>query len=183
MVAPRMPKILEKFESLPDDIKWYFSDLPALFNSFSWDVSISHAFSLVETGHNMTIYCGVVKLHKVDSSLAWTALENQHMTRSGFQELYETIFGQALPKKVTDKIAKSSRVRDKILHGKGASEADKRQAIMDVLVYVELYNSEVEKVAGFRPFGSLKGFKGRAKSLDLSTSRWILKGIGFTGLG
>ncbi|MCY4383534.1 MAG: hypothetical protein OXE44_10340 [Nitrospinae bacterium] len=181
MNAPRKPTILKKFDKLPVEIQGYFAHFPALARGFPWEVSISYTFSLVETAHNMTVYCGVVKLHKVDSSLARTALENHHMTRPGFRDLYKTIFNRKLPQTIVDKIIRAEAVRDRILHGKEANDKNKRQAIVDVLDYAVAFNGEVDKVASFKPFGSLQGFKGRGKPLDKSTSRWILKGMGLLG--
>ena len=111
----------------------------------------------------MTIYCGVVKLHRVNSALARTAVDNHRMTRGGFKDLYATILGKPLKKNVVDKIAEAENVRDRILHGKKVSEADKRKAVVDVLEYAESFNAEVSRIAGFKPFGSLKGFKGRGQ--------------------
>jgi hypothetical protein len=60
------------------------------------------------------------------------------------------------------------------------TEADKRKAALDLIHYAEMFNNKMQEIAGFRPFGSLQGFKGRGQSLDKSTSRWVLKGIGFS---
>lgn len=178
MPVPRTRGIINKFDALPAEIKIYFEHFPKLAQEFPWDVSISYMFSLVELAHNMTLYCGVVKRHRVDSTLARTAVDNHHMTRSGFRDLYETIFGKRSEKDTADKIAEAEKIRDRILHGKKVSEADKRKAVVDILEYAEAFNAEVQSLAGFKPFGSLQGFKGRAEALDKSTSRWILKGIG-----
>jgi hypothetical protein len=102
------------------------------------------------------------------------------MTRDGFKQLYETIFGEPLKKSVTEKITKASTVRDCILHGKGISDEEKRKAIVDIFDYAQAFNIACFKASGLKPFGSTKGFKGRATSLDKSTSRWILKGVGLT---
>ena len=32
--------------------------------------------------------------------------------------------------------------------------------------------------AEFRPFGDLRGFKGRGQPLERTTTRWVLKGMG-----
>ncbi len=180
MNTPRTPGILNRYDALPDDIKKYFTHFPNLAQQYPWDVTISYMFSLVELAHNMTIYCGVVKRHRVDSTLAHAAVDNHYMTRDGFKDLYKMIFGKYLKKSIIDKIVEAEKVRDRILHGKQVYEKDKRQAVVDVLDYAEQFNFEVHEIAGFRPFGSLKGFKGRAEPLDKSTSRWILKGIGLT---
>ena len=55
-----------------------------------------------------------------------------------------------------------------------------REALVDVIEYAETLNAELKASAGFEPFGDLRGFKGRAKSLDDATSRLVLKGLGFT---
>ena len=178
MNAPRKPTILKKFDNLPDEIRWYFAHFPSLAKDFPWEVSISYVFSLVETAHHMTVYCGVVKIHQVDSSLARTALENHHMTRPRFRDLYKTIFNRKLSQTIVDKIIRAEAVRDRILHGKDATESEKRQSIIDILDYAKAFNEEVNKVAGFKPFGPLQGFKGAGQALDKSTSRWILKGMG-----
>ena len=102
------------------------------------------------------------------------------MTRNGFKDLFKAIFGKPLDKPVAEKIEKAELVRDRILHGKTVSELEKRKAVIDILDYAEALNSAVCDLAGFRPFGLLTGFKGRAQSLDKSTSRWVLKGIGLT---
>lgn len=65
----------------------YFGDLPALIKDFPWEVSISYQFGRVELAHNMTLYYGVVKLHRADASLARTAVERRHITRDGFKAL------------------------------------------------------------------------------------------------
>ena len=179
MVAPTKVAIRNRFRELPEEIREYFVHFENLISDFPWDVTISYAFSLVETAHNRTIYGGVLKLHKVEKSMAWLALDRLHMTRRGFRERYETIFGQGLPQRVVESIASAEVVRDKILHGKSATEAEKRQAVMDILDYSEEFNDEVYNKAGFTPFGSMQGFKGRGSSHNRETSRWILKGMGF----
>ena len=55
-------------------------------------------FALVELAHNMTLYCAVVKLHKVESGLARIAVNKQHMTREQFKILYNAIMGDPLKK-------------------------------------------------------------------------------------
>lgn len=171
--------IVGRYNSCSKEVRDYFNHFPSLAENYPWDVSISYLFGLVELAHNMTLYCGVVKLHRVNATMAKTAVNNQHLTREGFKELYKSVFGKTLKTSVSKKIEEAEKIRDKILHGKRVSEADKRKAVCDVLDYAEAFNEELNDVAKFKPFGSLKGFKGRATSLDKSTSRWVLKGIGF----
>ena len=169
-----------EYNKLPEDVKQYFEYFPQLTEEFPWDVVIAYLFSRVELAQNMTIYCGVVKCHKVDSDIAKKAVNNQHMTRQGFKDLYKSIFGHAIPKTIAGNIDHAENIRDKILHGKSVTEADKRKAVYDLLIYAKNFNDKLQSIAGFRPFGSLQGFKGRGQSLDKSTSRWVVKGMGFS---
>ena len=90
-------------------------------------------FSIVEIAHNMTVYCGVAKRHRVNSDLARTAVDNHHMTRDGFKDLFKAVFGKPLGKLVVEKFKQAESVRDRILHGKTVSELEKRQAFIDIL--------------------------------------------------
>jgi hypothetical protein len=174
--------VVNQYNRCPEEVKWYFAYFPKLAKEFPWDVSISYMFGLVELAHNMTLYCGVVKLHKVNAQLARAAIDKHHMARESFRSLFKAVFGKALKKATTDKIDEPQKIRNRILHGKSVKELEKRKAVVDILAYAGAFNEEVYSLAGFRPFGPLSGFKGRVGALDKSTSRWILKGIGFEGM-
>ncbi|MEO1920079.1 MAG: hypothetical protein ABGW81_10330 [Paracoccaceae bacterium] len=77
------------------------------------------------------------------------------MTRPRFRELYKSITGKAVEVEAINFSKLAEKVRDQILHGKDVSGG-----------------------AEFKPFDNIKGFKGAAKTLDKSTSRWVLTGIG-----
>jgi hypothetical protein len=175
-----VPGLLNHFNASDQRIRVYFQHLPALVQQFPLDVCLSYAFSRVELAHNTTLYCGVVKLHKAHTDLAWRAVQGYHMTRDAFRESFRTIFGVPLPSTAVSKIQQAESVRDAVMHGKRIADADKRNAVARVLDYGTEMNSFIHEHAGFRPFGDLRGFKGSAKPLDKSTTRWILKGMGFT---
>ena len=179
MSVPRTAGILKRYQLCQDEVKNYFEHFPKLAKEFPWDVSISYMFAQVELAHNMTIYCGIVKLHRAEGNLVWQAVNNQHITRPSFKEFFKTVFGVNMKKSISEKIEEAEKIRDKILHGKPVSEELKRKAVVDILDYAKNFNQEIYRIAGFKPFGSLRGFKGRAQPLDKSTSRWILKGMGF----
>ncbi len=171
--------MLNEFKKLPEDNRNYLKYFPSLAKDYPWDVSIAHLYSRVELAQNMTIYCGVVKRHRVDTELAWKAVDNQHMKRDGFREIFESVFSKPVPRSASAHLTHAEKIRDKILHGKSVTGADKREAVYDIL-YSKEFNDALQSIEGFRPFGSLQGFKGRGKALDKATSRWVLKGIGFT---
>lgn len=182
MAVPRTAGILNKFDALPEDFRTYFKHFPSLAKDYPWEVSISYLFAMTELAQNMIVYAGVVKLHKVDSAIARSTVDKLHMTRSRFRELYKTIAEKEISKAAVEKAKDAERIRDRILHGKVVSDADKRKAVVSVLEYSSLLNEQVYEDAKFRPFGSMQGFKGRAASLDKSTSRWVLTGMGLIGI-
>lgn len=157
----------------------YFPDLPGLLKDYPLDVSISYLFGMVELAQNNSLYCGMVKLHHVDKDLARKAVDLHPIYRADFRQFYEAIFGKK-PKATTfEKLEEAEAIRDRIVHGKQASERDKRKAIVDIIEFAERFNDDVYAIAEFQPFGDLRGFKGRGQPLHKSTSRWVLKGIGF----
>ena len=174
--------VINHYKKCPQEIQDYFSAFPKLAEEHDWEVSLSYQFGLVERAHNMALYCGVVKLHQVDAGLARQAIEAQHITREYFRELFKTIFGKHVRKPIAEKLNSASSIRDKVLHGKTANPSEMRHAVVDVLNYATEFNDFVHSIGGFRPFGPLSGFKGRAKPLPKSTSRWVLKGVGFNGV-
>ena len=136
-------------------------------------------FSRVELAQNMALYCGVVKIHRGEATLARKAIDTQHMTRAEFKEKFETIFDKPIPERVYKKLEVAQKVRDRVMHGKSVSEEAKRNAVVSLIEYAKEFNAHVKSVADFRPFGNLRGFKGRTKVLDKKTTRWLLKGMGF----
>ena len=172
--------MVNEFNRLPADIREYFEHFTSLTQGYPWDVVIAYLHSRTEVAHNMTLYCGVVKCHKVNAELARKAIENMHITRDGFKTLFYAVYGEAIHKDISKKIETSEEIRDKILHGKPVTEPDKRKAVYNLIIYAKEYNEALDNMAGIRPFGSLRGFKGRTKPLGKETSRWILKGIGLS---
>ena len=153
--------------------------MPGLLKDYPLDVSISYLFGLVELAQNKSLYCGMVKLHRVDAELARKAVDLHPMLRTDFRQFYEAIFGKKPTATTFVKLKEAEAIRDRIVHGKEASEREKRKAIVDIIEFAELFNDDVNEIAGFQPFGDLRGFKGRGQPLNKSTSRWILKGMGF----
>jgi hypothetical protein len=174
--------VLAKFNGLDPKVQEYFSHLPGLAKDYPWEVAISYLFAKVELAHNMLIYCAVVKLHRVHTEIASRGVNNHHMTRDGFKTLFHTVTGKTLKPETLAKLSSAEGTRDRLLHGKAVTEDAKRKAVVDILEYAVAFNGDSHVCCGIKPFGKLKGFKGRTKPLDKSTSRWVLKGMGITGL-
>ena len=171
--------LINYYYSAEPNVQTFFEHLPSLIEAYPLEVALSYVFLRLELAQNLAIYCGIVKQHRADADLAWAAVNNQHMTREGFQEMFKVVFGKAVPRGSSARLKAAEGVRDKVVHGKAVTDADKRNAIANVLDYAAAFSARVNEIARFDPVGSLRGFKGRRSALDKATTRWILKGMGF----
>ena len=162
----------------PTEVQAYFEPVGELIEKYPWEVSLSYMFARVERAHLMAIYCGVVKLHRVDAEMARNAVDRFQNTREGFQYMFANVFGSKVPQRLQEMLEKAQDVRDRVLHGKTVRQPDYRLSIVSLIDYATEFNDVCNDKGGFKPFGDLRGYKGAATSLDPSTSRWVLKGIG-----
>lgn len=178
--APTYKAILKYFESRSDQVRGYFYDLGYLLNDgYSYEIILAYLFLKVEQAQNRALYGGVVKIHRGQAIFCKRIINQQHLTRDGFKDLYKNIFGHPVNKETSEKIETAEKIRDKVIHGKTIPAKEQRTAIIDVLDYAESLNQDIHQIAGFKPFGSMKGFKGRADSLDTRTTKWVMRGLGF----
>lgn len=177
---PNRSRLLRHFSGLPKEIQPHFEHFPALIKSaFPLEVCLAYLFFRLELAHRDTLYCGVVKLHHADAQMARGIIQNQHLTRDSFRTLFETLFGEPIKPSVAARIKDAESIRDKVMHGSEPTEARMRAAIGGVLDYANEYNDFVKSIAGFPPFGDLRGFHGGGIRLSPQTTRLILKGLGF----
>lgn len=170
------------FTNIPEEIQSYFDPTVELIENYDWEVSLAFMFTRVEKAMNMMLYCGARKIHKAHSGTAYTFVDKHHMTRKEFKRLFKNVFGVDIPAATNDLLAEAEKVRNKIIHGKSASPADQRKAIIRLLDYAEAMNTLVHDKARFRPFTpTLRGFTGQTQPLDQSTTSWLMRGLGFTG--
>ena len=172
--------VLAEFKKKPEDIQKNFPDYESLLKEHFWDVSVSYVFSRVESAKHWTIYCGIVKLHRTEATLTKSLVDRDHMSRGRFRMLFRTVFGEVIPEPILKKLSAAEAVRDRFVHGKmlEPSQALTRQAMIDIFEFAEEFSDHVEGLAGFRPFGDLRGFRGRAEPLSKETTKWVLLGMG-----
>lgn len=85
-----------------------------------------------------------------------------------------------VPRELQDVLQKAEKIRDKIVHGKDTTALENRTVLAAVLAYAEGLDEFVFKRAEFRPFTvDMRGFTGRREALDDSTTRWLMRGLGF----
>ena len=181
-IPPSRPGLKNLFNTLGDDITGYYSEFNNIIDStLSLHVLLAYMFFRLEQGQLLTLYLGSRKLQKTDSELTWKALDSQQIKRESFLTYFETIYSFPIPQHVREIIVPAERIRDRLMHGKDVTDANLREAITRPLYYsLEMNNLAAQKMNGLRPFvPDLRGAVGRLDSLDKSTSRWILKGMGF----
>ena len=62
-------------QEAPPEVQVYFEPVGQLIEYYPWEVSLSYLFAKLERAHLMSIYCGVVKLHRADAALARKAVD------------------------------------------------------------------------------------------------------------
>ena len=87
------------FDQCSAETQRHFEHLPSLLDAYPLQVALGYTFHRLELGQNMALYCGVVKVHRADSTVARNAIDSHHMTRKGFEELYEKVFDLSLPRR------------------------------------------------------------------------------------
>lgn len=172
--------LLKAYKSLPDEIQKYFEHLPKLIDDFPLSVALAYVFARHELGQNMTLYCGIVKLHRANAELARRVVNTHHLTREGFAELFKTIYDIELPQTARTNLKKAEDARDDVMHGKSVNEDRMRNAIAQVLEFAKSLNALLDKAHKIKPYVlDLRGFAGASKKLDSRTTRFMLKGMGF----
>lgn len=171
-------QVLTHFQAKPQEVREYFPSFEALVKDYPWDVSVSYVFSRVEAAKHSAIYCGIVKLHWTDSAMTRELIDKDHMSRGRFRELFDIVFGKPIRKELLQKLSEAEKIRDKIAHGKKWDAGQARKALKDVFDFASDFNEFLQETAGFKPFGNLRGFKGRKVSLSKKTTHWVLRGMG-----
>lgn len=173
------PGLLNAFYACSKEVQGYFEYIPKLLEEFPMHVCLAYVFARLELGQNMALYCGVVRIHKVNAEIAMRAVSTHHMTRENFVLLYKTVFDVDLPAAAHPDLKSAETTRDMVMHGKEISDDRIRNAIARVLEYAEEINKQLHAKHGLKPYGNLQGFAGKSKKLDKRTSRFLLKGMGF----
>ena len=170
--------VIREYNEAPQQVRGYFPNFVELVENYDWEISISYVFSRVELAKRNTIYCGIVKLHWCDAVLTRKLVNEDHMSRGRFLDLFEVVFGGRVPKQIVAKLENGEQVRDKVAHGMKWKQIEARQGLVSVIDFAKDFNDFVDSKAGFCPFGDLRGFKGRGQPLTKATTRWVLKGMG-----
>jgi hypothetical protein len=143
--------------------------------------ALAYEFHLTETAHYRTLYGLLVRLHNANAELAKKIVNAQRMTRQDFRDRFKDLFGAEMPTAIVAKVQAAETVRDDMVHGRSAKDAELWTAIQSLTGYAIDLNALVKNKANFEPFGDMRGLVGRkgASALKKGTTRWMLKGMGF----
>ncbi len=184
-MADNYVQVKNRFKELPDAVQKYFSSFNNLIPSPSnsertWEILIAYLFIKVEQAQYNTLYGIITKEYKIDKELSQKALDDYHMTRAAFIDLYEVLTSKAIEQKTIELGKKIQRIRNKVIHGnsKGFRIPTKRMAVVSILNYADLLNQQVFEESNFKPFGDIRG-PADGESHDKETSQWMLIGMGF----
>src|SRR3546814_20094524 len=118
-----------------EEIKSYFEAIPDLIEGYVWEVSLAFMFTRVEKAMNRMLYCGVVKLHRANSTTASVMVNKHHMTRREFKRLFSKVFGTAVLKELNEILAEAEKVRHKVVLGTALNAAEMRHATVGLIEY------------------------------------------------
>ena len=181
MTASSYKGLLKKFKGCSPAVQDYFSGLGGLLNDqYIYEIAIAFLFLRTEKAHHRALYGGAVRLRRAEKDVTMRVVNAQHLSHDQFLILFHNIFGHELSKSTIAHLNRARKVRNKVVHGKSVADAEMRKAIVEILEYAEAMNREMESEGSFKPFGDMRGFKGRGQSLDAETTKWLLKGLGFT---
>ena len=166
MEMPRVPGnwqgVMNRIDDSSDEIKGYFDPVSELIEHYRWEVSIGYMFTRVEQAHNHLLHGAAVKIHGVNGSTANRFVDGQHITRKEFSRLYKNVVGGAMPTRSVKLLSEAEKIRDRVVHGKRVAEKDQGTAIIYILEYAEMINTELQEKANFSPFkADQRGYAGR----------------------
>ncbi len=186
--APNRKRLAKRFAECSKELKTFFKEdvfLRLIEGTNPLEVALAYLFLQTETAQNRTLYGGLLKKHRAHKDIARKMIESHRLTREEFPKFYKNILGEDLPNGIAGKLKQAEKIRDKVVHGKSFVigennwEPQIREAICDVLEYAEQMNSHLQEIAGFQPFASMRGITGARTPLNKTTTRWLLKGMGF----
>lgn len=172
-------QLIDRFNAASKRVQEHFKHLPALTQDFPVSVAVSYAFDRVAVAHNTTIVAGLVKKYRLNKDVAREIADFQRGSWDEFHYEYQTVFGSVIPDEISDQFAAAEMKRDHLLSGKRVSSTEQGAAVELLLAYADTLDAFVAKDAKLHPFSDLTGVKSRSTPLDKTTSRWILKGMGF----
>ena len=172
--------LLTVYNSRSLEVRDYFEHLPRLIDEFPLEVALTYVSTRLERGKNLTLYCGLVKLHNANAKLTREMIDTQDLTRQRFVKFYRTVYDFDLPKDAASALATALQVRADFLRGRQLEDDHLRNAIARMIECADAINTQLSDKHVLRPFGDLRGLSGRTRKLDPKKTRAVFKKMGFT---
>ena len=170
--------VIKRLREHDDDVIAYFDpSVELLEDDYPYQVVISYLFARLENAHREALYYGTLK-HGVEKRLAWNAIDRIDLTRNGFRELFQTIYGYKIPRALIDDIKHAEKTRDDLLHGRRLLNDRFPKAVLKVFDYFAGINDLTYRKSQIWIAGDKRGMMGARSVHSKATSRWILMGMG-----
>ena len=174
-------RIEAKYYELPADVQNYLGSVPLIIatsNDDTFDMLLAYLSIKVEKGLRRILYAGVIKLRKANRTVALTILTDFYMGRQEFHDLYEILAGRPIATEIIDFGEVARPIRNEVIHGRIATDAEKVLAIKAFLKYIKSLNEQAATDFEFEPFGDLTLFNRGVRADDDATSRQTLGDLG-----
>ncbi len=169
-MARTYQRITNQYEGLSPDTQEYLNFIPLVIGISDnvsrnkdkdiFDILIAYLFIKVELGQRRIFYGLAINKHNVNKRMASAIIiKKWRIDQPRFTILYKVLSGKTVDSKILEYKRKAADVRNNIIHGKIVTDAEKAQAIKDILNYIEKLNDLVRLKYKFKPFGNMKGFR------------------------
>lgn len=174
---PTIVAIRHEFAALPEDVKAHLRELEPLLQAADLNLSLALLFLLIEQGRYRAMKCILVRNLKCMTSVVDDELNARAFSRKSFRSSIRSLIGIDISKGDYRALENAEAIRDKIFHGRGASDAEKREAISNCIKFIDVFGAKVKGKTGKNPFATLRGLTSRIKPVSRAQSNWILKGV------
>ncbi|NNE36590.1 MAG: hypothetical protein HKN13_15255 [Rhodothermales bacterium] len=171
--------VVDAYNEATARTKEHFRHVPSLIEQYKPEVAVGYVFDCASAAHNATIVAGLVTKHKAHRAVAREVAVFQECAWDEFHYEYQTVFGSVIPEAVSILFGEANELRRALLSGKRVSSKDQCGLIIQMLQYADALDEFVYADARIHPFADLSSAKPRGSSLDKSSTRWVLKGMGF----
>lgn len=170
-------QIIDRMEQLPTEVQSEFKSLPKLLVTFPLEVATGYVLSRLERTRRFMIFAKLIRQYRAESTMTASVIQRQSMEESQF-----AIFSQRILSYPVDYLPKFSPIQK--LHRKAVFGSEIKHE-ETVHAFVKFFDSvhwmySHCTVPGYRPFGDRSRLKPFKQQVSKATTRWLLKGFGFS---
>lgn len=169
-------QVAKLYDSLSPTLQKYLKHFPKLINNndLPLEITIAYLFQKLESAHRRALYGIIVKKYFADAKSTHEKISKSKLRRKELDKLFERIT-LSIPHNTKKLLQDAESIRDDSMHGRKVKVQQLREAISNVLNYLETFNSHVCSAFNIKPCGGMRGFTGKAKKLDEKTTHLIFE--------